>query len=267
MKKLSILLILLLALCLTGCGEEEVPAQDILVREAVYTFSDGTTVDLWEREHIIDRLYKLSDGTEILTVQDRPMPGNVFVGGMEGFSGLTEEAQERVTAYYEEVGSLLDMEQLLENAYADYLMCQEDEDLEFETHHAVEDLGPSMETERAIAYRTIIHVPADAHYERIVTECSSTTVFDRTTGEVIPFEELFLVPVEEVYDRFAEQCEVYYGGDVRDSIQPEWFVWYDDGLSFNVPAGLVGEVGCIFSVDYEDLEGVVQPWMVPETES
>jgi len=106
-----------------GCAVNSQQAEETLVLEAerVITFSDGESANLWRTDHDGSAIYKLLDGTTLLTIQDTTSPDNVYVGGVESVDDLSESAQKAVSAFYEEQGLIYDTKSELQNSYTEYL--------------------------------------------------------------------------------------------------------------------------------------------------
>ena len=109
MKKVRIAAVLFTAsILLTACASKPQQEEEkvTLVQEKAFVFSDGNYVDLWQEEFHWRDLYRLPDGTELLTEQTPNGPERVYVGGTESFDDLSEAAQTAVLAYYQRQGLL-----------------------------------------------------------------------------------------------------------------------------------------------------------------
>ena len=126
MKKL--LALCLSGLLLTGCGGIHGPVKEEwewkLKEEDALILSDGTAVDRWQKGYSGYDFYKLKDGTELLREEHPSGPENVYVGGRESFTSLPEHTAKAISAYYDDMGLLYDLETEVEGAYQEYLTCQ-----------------------------------------------------------------------------------------------------------------------------------------------
>ena len=123
MKRRLLPLVLAGLVCLTACSrtqEEREVEPDPLLEETAMVFDDGVTASLWQRPYFGEKVYRLADGTELLTVNAPNTVDNVAVMGMEGYEGLSEAAEQKVLDYFTELGILFDEEGELRRSYEDY---------------------------------------------------------------------------------------------------------------------------------------------------
>ena len=97
-------------------------------------------------------IYKLSDGTTLMTIQDPAGPRNVYVGGMESFDDLSESAQKAISAFYKQQGLLYDTQSELDTAYAEYLTCKES-GTEYYERYITQDIAPTASNDNMKMYR------------------------------------------------------------------------------------------------------------------
>lgn len=243
---------------------QHVSIEGILKRNA-RTLRDGTAVDLLERDGQRSRIYRLSNGTELLRVENPFGPENCYVGGIENFDDLSEAAQERVRAWYEEQGPLYDEREELEKSYAAYQKLGE----EFEGDWVRQDTAPCASNGRVMYFVTSLTLPQE-YGGRICCELQSGEAFDRETGEKLSNWDLFAVPEAEVRRRLPELCGWVDEPELREAmsraLDPEWIVFFPEHVSVSFPPGsLPGEENShIISLDYKDApEGFFQPWAIP----
>lgn len=229
------------------------------------TLRDGTAVDLLEQDDRRIRTYRLPGGTELLRVEDPFGPENCYVGGIENFDDLSEAAQERVRAWYEEQGPLYDEREELEKSYTAYQELGE----EFEGDWVRQDTAPCASNERIMYFVTSLTLPQERG-ERTVYDWQSGGAFDRETGEKLSNWDLFAVSEAEVRRRFPELCGWVDEPELRKAmsgtLEAEMFVFFPEHVSVSFPPGsLPGEEdGYVISVDYKDApEGFFQPWAIP----
>lgn len=239
-----------------------------LKREAL-TLREGTPVDLLERDWG-DRTYRLADGTELLRVGEPTGPENVYAAGLGGFDSLSETAQEKVRAYYEDRGLLYDEEEVLEQCYAAWKELGDT----FQAGHISQSVSPSASTERVMYFSTELTQPDLTRLDEYGTQLHSRVnfqdVFDRQTGERIDARDLFAVPWEEVRRRIPELVDWDVDPDIAaqivEKLEPEYLIFESDTLSVWFPAGaLEGEAQTYgFGVSYSNApEGFFQPWAIP----
>ena len=222
--------------------------------------SDGTEVGIWADGG--DNSYRLSDGTELLR-ENRPSgPQNVHVGGVEGFDQLSAPAREAVAAYYAEQGLLYDVEEVLERAYADYRDGGED----FSAYLVEQSVSPSASNERLMYFTTTVFCSIDSG---TAEETSLPAAFDRETGEKLDIWFLFAVPEEEaraaLVDRMADGDSVLRM-EMQAALRPEYITFHSDRLDITFPRGTLPsqEHSAGWGLDYQELDGLLQPWAIPE---
>ena len=229
-------------------------------REQGITLSDGTAVEIWDTASFGTN-YILPDGTELLR-ENRPSgPQNVHVGGVEGFDQLSAPAREAVAAYYAEQGLLYDVEEVLERAYADYR-----DDGDFSAYLVEQSVSPSASNERLMYFTTTVFCSIDSG---TAEETSLPAVFDRETGEKLDIWSLFAVPEAEaraaLLDKMADGSDVPRT-ELEAAFRPEYIRFYSSGLDVTFPRGTLPsqEYTTGGSFDYAELDGLLQPWAIPE---
>ena len=229
-------------------------------REQGITLSDGTAVEIWDTA-FFGTNYILSDGTELLREIKPSGPQNVYVGGVESFDQLSDPAQEAVAAYYAEQGLRYDVEVVLERAYADYRDGGED----FSAYLVEQSVSPSASNERLMYFTTTVTLPVDSGEIYPVT---LSAAFDRETGEKVDTWSLFAVP-EEARAALADRMAA--GGyipraELEAALRPEYITFRPGGLNLTFPRGTLPsqEYTNGGSFGYEELDGLLQPWAIPE---
>ena len=196
MKKL--LALCLSGLLLTGCGGIHGPVKEEwewkLKEEDALILSDGTAVDRWQKGYSGYDFYKLKDGTELLREEHPSGPENVYVGGRESFTSLPEHTAKAISAYYEDLGLLYDLETEVEGAYQEYLTCQTEGE-EFFSYYLGQSTSLCASNERVVYFLTSVTLPLGGQYGM---NYQVGAAFDRETGKVIPVWDLFTLPEEDV---------------------------------------------------------------------
>lgn len=270
MKKFMWVCIVFVCFSLIGCNRrnDNAPIETVLLEENVYELSDGTEVSLWET--IFGQYYKLSDGTELLQVDDDAEIGieHIHGGNAEGYNGLSEEAKERVASYMNNLETDYNIEEQLEIAYEDYKRCMEDSEdkLEFSTHMLAREMGPAVETEKILIYRVNEITPAATHYVNVVNYNIKDYIFDRETGELLELTDLFCVPEQEARKAMIQLC-IEEGLAEQNALEQhfEWeYIHLDEtGISVDFPAGKLGELASGTSLSYEGVRDIMHPWALP----
>ncbi|WP_018305859.1 hypothetical protein [Desulfitobacterium hafniense] len=269
-KRLPIIIRLLLcSLLLTGCSSQPLqePEKWAMVEEKVMTFSDGESVNLWRRGPFGHAAYKLSNETTLLLVQDPAGPANVYVGGVESLDDLSESAQRAVCAFYEEQGLLYNVQSELENAYAEYLACQDKGTL-FREHYISQDIAPVASNDSIICFLTSVILPVNG---QMAQEVHLGAVFSRETGEVLNNWELFSLPEEEARRRLLDAFNI---GDpalrkeMQAALKPEYIILFPDNLDVTFPRGTLPsqEDSYTIGISYDELQGVIQSWAIPNSD-
>ena len=201
-----------------------------------------------------------------------------MVQGLKGAEGMEPEALKEALAYYETQGPKLEIPALLEAAYADYTQCME-EGRKFLPHVASQETEPCVETERFTGFVTTTETAAGAESE----ETSQVALFDRSTGELIPPEDLFTVSKEEAVQLLAERCkEQLPSVDVdrmKQLISADRVQWMQEWVRIRFEKGELpkpdtdtGEqqpgmdvdTGFEFHIAYDEIKEALQPWAVPD---
>ena len=242
-----------------GYRAREITLRSLLVREEMLTLSDGTEVEVWINGG--DNSYRLSDGTELLREIKPSGPQNVYVGGVESFEQLSAPAQEAVATYYAEQGLLYDAEEVLERAYAEYKDGGED----FSAYWLEQSVSPSASNERLMYFTTTVTLPVDSGEIYPVT---LSAAFDRETGEKVDTWSLFAVPEEAraaLVDRMAAGGYIPRA-ELEAALRPEYIIFRTGGLNLTFPKGTLPsqEYTTGGSFDYAELDGLLQPWAIPE---
>lgn len=249
-------------LYLTGCGKEPEARQPewTLVQETAAVLSDGEQVELWHTDEDSDNVYRLSDGTDLLVVRG---PNALNSGaGAEEFSTLPTEVQQRVQIYFNEMGTLYNVQDELETAYADYKESQSSEQ-PWEARRIEQETRLVAEGERMVSFYTALSLDGTP-----LQDYRLGAAFDRETGKKLDLWSLFTVSQETAMERLIE------GGGVSDpglyaslaaALQPERVVFFGDCVGVYFSKELLGnEEGYEFTVEYSELADVLESWAIPE---
>lgn len=262
----TIPLIAIAAILLTGCtpSPRPLPSEPHLIQEKAITFYDNVSADLWRTEFNED-IYKLADGTVLLTIQDPEGPENVIRAGVDGFRELNNSAQDAVRKYYEEQGLLYDTPLELNNAYSEYLECKKNGE-SYSGRHISQSISPTASNDKIICFFTSVTLPVSGQTSK---EIRLGAVFERETGSNINAWDLFSVSQEEakrfILDSFAETSPSLRA-EMEAALKPEFIVLFSDNLEVTFPEGTLSsqENGYGTSLDYDQLKELLHPWAVPD---
>lgn len=241
-----------------------------LKREAL-TLRDGAPIDLLERDDWDCHAYRLADGTELLRVDEPRGPEICHVVGLENFDDLSETAQEKIRAYYEDRGLLYDEEEVLEQCYAAWKELGDT----FQAGQISQNVSPAAFTERVMYFTTELVQPdltqLEEYGSQLYRRANFQDAFDRRTGEKLDVRDLFGVPWEEVRRRIPElvdwDMDPAVAAQIAKKLEPEYLIFESDALSVWFPAGTLEgeEYPYGFGVSYSNApEGFFQPWAIPK---
>jgi hypothetical protein len=267
MKRLFAALLLCCLVILPGCGADRRQEEEkwVLEEEKAITFSDGESANLWRTNHSGSDIYKLSDGTILLTIHDPIGPDNVSVIGIESFDDLSESAQKAVSAFFEEQGLLYDTRSELENAYAEYLACKES-GIEYNGRHVRQEIVPTASNENIMCFITSVTLPMNG---QMAQELRLGAVFDKKTGEIMSNWDLFTLPEKEARQRLLDAFNVAdptLRAEMEAALKPEYIILLPDNLEVAFPLEAMPSQDYINSVgvDYNEIRTILQPWAIPE---
>jgi len=251
---------------LSGCSSNPKQVEETLtiVQEKAASFADGENVDLWRSDYGGQDVYKLSDGTTLLTVQDPSGPANVYVGGVENFDDLSETAQKAVLTYYEEQGLLYDIQTELKKAYDEYLRCKK-VGQKFNDFFISQDITPTCSNDNIMCFLTSLTLPLG---DRMAQELRLGAVFDKKTGEALSIWDLFSSPENESKKQLLDAAQIEdttLVSEIDNALKDECVILFPDNLEISFPQGVLPsqEHSFIVGIDYADLQGIIQNWAIP----
>lgn len=264
---------------LTGCGNsnktEEVHSFAMWekLEDTSYTFSDGVTATKWknEKEDARQYRYRLEDGTDLLELSYVLSPEEEKDSELSGFDGLSDEAKEKVRIWYQKQGEVYDLEQELQNAYEDYLECQQS-GTHFTCHQVSQDVTESAQTAEYMVILTAVTTPKKLHFDGGNTCNYRTAIFNRKTGEQQDIWSLFTKPEKEVKQELAKICSVEDTTVSEQDLEPvmdqSQILLFQDYLEVWFPYGTWErqEFDKGFGFEYEKIDGLLYEWAVPSME-
>lgn len=250
---------------LSGCYGKTQQEEEkwTLIEEGITELSDGASVDLWRTNWSGNDSYRLSDGTVLLTVQDVSGPDEMYVGGVERFEDLNQTAQKEILAFYENQGVLYDLMSELEKAYAEYQNCRE-AGTNFNNLYISQDIAPTASNDHMICFLTSVMHPDHGKLQ----EERFAAVFDKETGEVLSQWNLFLPDEAETRKQLLTAAQLknpVLWAEMDAAMKPEYIILFPDQLEIFFPQGSLPsqEYSYTLAIEYEKLQGIIQPWAVP----
>lgn len=255
-----IAVLLLGMLYLTGCGKEMEPPQAewTLVQETAAVLPDGTRVSLWQSNENDYDFYRLPDGTALLTVSGPGTPEAAAAEGADGFDTLSEDAKRAIQLYFDEQGTLYDLQAELEAAYTDY---QESGAEGWQERTVTQETMPVASTSRIISFYTTVHLNG-----KLLQDYRLGAVFDRETGKKFDLWSLFSVPQETAMERLLDGVtDLALFSELAAAFQPERVIFFQDHVEVDFPDALLPgqEDGYGFTIRYDSLEGALESWAIP----
>lgn len=237
-----------------------------ILMENTLSLSDGTKVNVWKGSDFLS--YQLSDGTEVLRVQNPTGPDNVYVGGIESFDDLSETVKSKILTYYETKGLLYDVNRELERAYTDYQHIESRD--KFSSYWLSQDISLIASNEKVLYFMTSVYLPTSEKSGQEVQEIQLGDAFDRETGQHIDNIELFSCSEEEVGQKLLDIAQIVNSTlreEMESAFDPKYIVLFPDNLEVSFPAGTLSsqEYCYILGLDYDEtLCQILNDWAVPE---
>lgn len=232
-----------------------------VIERGADVLSDGTSVDRMQDE-FRNTVYRLADGTELLSVAEPYGPNNVYVGGLKNWDDLSVAAQGKVLAFYTERGLLYEEHEELEKAYADY---QARGAKDFSCRSVMQNVVPSAYNAHVMYFLT------DATSSVYGSQVCLGDAFDRETGEHIDNMELFTCAPEEAKKALLDAAcagldDPALRSEMDKAFQWEYMVLTPAGIEITFPAGtLPGQEDSYIAVLElgGSIGGILQEWAVP----
>lgn len=232
----------------------------------VMQLSDGTSIDLWERNGYRD--YCLEDGTVLLMEETpiRPEEGYRW-NELLYYEKFPEAAQQAITDYYANMGLRYDLTAILEDAWLVHAFSEE-----YHTQLVGQHAWVEAWNDRIICCQLDLTIPVERN-NGYAESFREGAVFERETGEQISGFDLFTLTPEELEDYLLDFLDT--GGTLdRETIQlnlkPEQIVLCQDGsiefyLIDRVDNGLKSTLQ--MGLTPEHAREILQPWAVMEAEN
>ena len=167
----------------------------------------------------------------------------------------------------------LDLETWVDTASADWADAQSS-GRDFSCYQIEQSTWCTLDTDRLWNFVTHLSYPAEYPYNRMMksTICRSQ-FFDPATGAELSAGELFLVSEADLpRTLYAQAVDTW--PENTDTAAPEesafircfsteYLYLDEDGLTLEFPAGTLADTPWLFPFSYEELSGILQPWVIP----
>lgn len=241
-------------------------AKDIKIDTAItkdkLRLSDGTSVDMWETSFGV--VYKVSNGTELVRVQNTPGPNDIVVVGLDNVTDLSDTAKSNILTFYKDQGLFYDLNSELESAYADYQ--QTETKSEFKSHMLSQDITLCTFNDSVMYFITTVNLPIDGYN---LKQLRLGATFDRKTGKQINAWELFSCEKNEVIQTILDLAQVtdpVLRAEMEKAFSPENIVMFQNNLEVSFPKGTLPsqENGYTICLDYnEEISKILNIWAIP----
>lgn len=229
-----------------------------------YVLQDGTELNI--RKSYRGTSYETLNGWELLWEQAPVGPDNVLVGDLPSLTDLKPAVQEKITAYYDELGLLYDLDAELEKAHQNFLSL--DNPTGFQPYHLAQDIVPTAANDRLIWYAVIVTEPVGNGQ---VQEHRMGTVFDRETGDVIDAADLFTCTEEELGKQIMDIVnlpDAELKQEMENAFRFDYLNFHSNALDICFPAGSLPsqDAAHLLGVEYKDLSDILYPWAIPDSD-
>ena len=223
--------------------------------------SDGTELEVWQSSRYLT--YFLPDGTELLRVNTPVGPSADYMVGQESLDSLSDQARNKILAWYDDRGLLYDEQAELEKTYAYYLAAG---NTPFEAPMLAQEVTPSAASDRVFYLLTSVSFPAGSS---LMYEQRTGAAFDKATGDFIPAADLFTCPWEDVLSQLLDLAQIT-DPDLRQEMSqaftPECLIFFPEYVMLCFPQGSLPsqEYTFLVTVNYADgASALLQDWAVP----
>lgn len=229
--------------------------------------SDGTKLDAWNSKHF-GTTYQTKDNVVLLREYVPSGPENHYVGNLESFDDLSENAKIKVSEFYDKQGKLYDLKEELERAWMAYRAAPET----FSTFGVEQYSSPVGASDEVFYFKTALSRTVT---ENICHETRYCNAFDRENGTVIPLEDLFNCPKEEIGKRLLELAEKegsifsdpVVNAEMEDAFRLEYLMISQYGLEIEFPQGTLPSQEYTYMISLKfntDCKKLLHPWAIPQ---
>lgn len=227
---------------------------------------DGTPLDVFRWTS--GTSYRLKDGTDLLYVRDSVGPENNIVAGQMSYNDLSETAQQKVSAYFQERGLLYDVAEELERSYANYQTRNPNKPVP----SVGQDITAQASSDRVMYFITTVDTPIHGDGTATTEQLRLSDAFDQENGERIDGWDLFTCSPEEAKRALLDLAQITeqpLRSEMEAALQPEYIVFFPGNIEAWFPKGSLPSQDSAwgFGLDYDDgLKAILQPWAVPVAE-
>ena len=228
------------------------------------TLNDGTQVEVWQGHRGV--LYALHDGPELLDVRTPTGPDGTYAWGVDTFRHLPQEAQDNISAYYQQQGLMYDTQEELERAYQEYR--QWENSSPFPTQIVRQEITPTASAPNVIYFTTTVDRYIDGGVLSTEARCGA---FYKDTGKPIALEDLFLCTPDTLIQTILDNSLITDSTqkqEMMEAFRLESLTFQRERLAIYYPDGSLSseDAACSYSFAYDDaVTWLMQPWAVPET--
>ena len=229
------------------------------------TLNDGTQVEVWQGHRGV--LYALHDGPELLDVRTPTGPDGTYAWGVDTFRHLPQEAQDNISAYYQQQGLMYDTQVELERAYQEYR--QWENSSPFPTQILRQEITPTASAPNVIYFTTTVDRYIDGGVLSTEARCGA---FYKDTGEPIALEDLFLCTPDTLIQTILDNSLITDSTqkqEMMEAFRLESLTFQRERLAIYYPDGSLSseDAACSYSFAYDDaVTWLMQPWAVPGAE-
>ena len=211
-------------------------------------------------------LYALPEGPELLDVRTPKGPDGTYTWGVDTFRHLPQEAQDNISAYYQQQGLMYDTQEELERAYQEYR--QWEHSSPFPTQIVRQEITPTASAPNLIYFTTTVDRYIDGGVLSTEARCGA---FYKDTGEPIALEDLFLCAPDTLIQTILDNSLITDSTqkqEMMEAFRLESLTFQRESLAIYYPDGSLSseDAACSYSFAYDDaVTWLMQPWAVPET--
>ena len=235
--------------------------EEILI-EKVY-LSDNTEVEIWDRK-LFGTEYRLSDGTELLSIGDASFSIDDIQSSLEALAPkLKKDAIENIVGYYEKRGPLINELGEVERGYKEYKACDKKED--FDDDYIQESTVPMSASEDVI-YILSSYSSRGGWY-------NIGEAFDINTGEFIESESLFKCSQDKVLEKIYEIAKIHdisSKKEIKNALEDGSFGMYNDGMEIYYSIANYEderETICSLLLGYDEgIAEILHDWAIPKVD-
>lgn len=256
------LLLLLLSLLLSGCGQSPEPVSSVeeptdpfhyVFEERAYLLPDGEP-----RGAALGESYE-NEALRLHWTYPAPQTGS-----------LTAPATKAMCAWFQKQGLLCDTEALVNTALADYADAQ-DSGRTFQPYHVTQDTHLTCQSVGLWGFSTTVSTPANFPRDQYMEESIYQSDFFDAAGEYLELWDLFTVPEATVRRRLLDLCQKAAPPEDSTSLaeleqwfQPSSVVFWPEHVEVVYGPDTLEKNQRIYAFAYGGLADILQSWALPD---